>query len=85
MLKYVGDEKKAEWGKHWIEQGFNGTGGMVGPVECGRREVGEGVLRIWLLMPLLCDNMPVSGPVIYVLIEVLKNHWGCVCNSWFNP
>jgi len=24
VLKYVGDEKKAEWGKHWIEQGFNG-------------------------------------------------------------
>ena len=24
VLKYVGDEKKVEWGKHWIEQGFNG-------------------------------------------------------------
>ena len=24
VLKYVGDERKAEWGKHWIEQGFNG-------------------------------------------------------------
>ena len=24
VLKYVGDEKKAEWGKHWIEKGFNG-------------------------------------------------------------
>lgn len=30
VLKYVGDEKKAEWGRHWIEQGFNGTGRMVG-------------------------------------------------------
>jgi maleylacetoacetate isomerase len=24
VLQYVGAEKKAEWGKHWIEQGFNG-------------------------------------------------------------
>lgn len=24
VVKYVGPEKKAEWGKHWIEQGFNG-------------------------------------------------------------
>ena len=24
VLKYVGDEKKLEWGKYWIEQGFNG-------------------------------------------------------------
>ena len=23
MLKFVGDEKKAAWGKHWIELGFN--------------------------------------------------------------
>ena len=22
VLKYVGDEKKMEWGKHWIEKGF---------------------------------------------------------------
>lgn len=56
MLKYVGDEKKAEWGKHWIEQGFNGTGGMAGP--------GRG--RTWLLMPLLCDMLVSVGPVIYV-------------------
>ena len=25
VLKYVGDEKKAEWGKYWIELGFNGN------------------------------------------------------------
>lgn len=50
VLKYVGDEKKAEWGKHWIEQGFNGTDGMAGRVACGGR---RGV-------------MPVSGTVIYV-------------------
>ena len=24
MLKYVGDDKKASWGRHWIEHGFNG-------------------------------------------------------------
>ena len=24
VLKYVGPEKKAEWGKHWIESGFDG-------------------------------------------------------------
>lgn len=24
VLKYVGPEKKAEWGKHWIESGFAG-------------------------------------------------------------
>jgi hypothetical protein len=24
VLRYVGDEIKAEWGKHWIEKGFNG-------------------------------------------------------------
>ena len=23
MLKYVGDEKKAEWGKYWITRGFD--------------------------------------------------------------
>lgn len=25
VLKYVGAEKKAEWGKHWIETGFSGN------------------------------------------------------------
>lgn len=24
VLRYVGAEKKAEWGRHWIEKGFNG-------------------------------------------------------------
>ena len=24
VLQYIGAEKKAEWGKHWIETGFNG-------------------------------------------------------------
>lgn len=24
VLKYVGSDKKAEWGRYWIEQGFNG-------------------------------------------------------------
>lgn len=23
VLKYVGDEKKAEWGHHWINKGFH--------------------------------------------------------------
>ena len=23
VVKYVGDEKKLAWGKHWIELGFN--------------------------------------------------------------
>ena len=26
VLKYVGTDKKAEWGRYWIEQGFNGEG-----------------------------------------------------------
>ena len=48
VLKYVGDEKKASWGKHWIEHGFQGSAaisdgrlareqGRVG----GRREGGR--------------------------------------------
>ena len=25
ILKYVGDEKKAEWAKHFLAEGFKGT------------------------------------------------------------
>jgi maleylacetoacetate isomerase len=24
VLKYVGDAKKSEWGRHWIDRGFQG-------------------------------------------------------------
>ena len=29
VLKYVGEEKKAAWGKHWIELGFNSTSSII--------------------------------------------------------
>ncbi|XP_077995663.1 maleylacetoacetate isomerase-like isoform X2 [Glandiceps talaboti] len=29
VLKYVGDEKKAEWGRYWIDRGFQGLEKML--------------------------------------------------------
>ena len=42
VLKYVGLERKAEWGKHWIESGFDGLEASLAKT-AGRYSVGDDI------------------------------------------
>ncbi|CAI8001901.1 Maleylacetoacetate isomerase [Geodia barretti] len=49
VLKFVGDEKKAEWGKHWIELGFNSLEKLL-ETTAGKYSVGDEVTMADLMV-----------------------------------